>query len=112
MSAPLAIQMAKGEDLTFTCTHQQSQTNLAPMDITGWTISINIKDQVGNLALTKAATLTTPTSGQYSWSLVSADTLSLRSGTYTIDIWRIDTGGKRQMGAGQFTIMADVLFGS
>jgi hypothetical protein len=112
MSAPLLVQMAKGEDVIYSCTHQQSQSNAAPMDITGWTISVTIKDQMGNIALTKPGTLITPTSGQYNWSLVSADTLNLRSGTYLIDIWRIDPGSKRQMGYGSFIIAADALFGS
>lgn len=112
MSAPLAISVAKGEDVLFSCLHQTSQSNTAPVDISTWTIAITIKDQSGNVYLTKSGTVTSGPSGSYVWPLVSADTVSLKSGTYSIDIWRVDSGSRREMGIGSFTVTPDVYFGS
>ena len=112
MSAPLAINMARGEDITFTCTHQTSQTDSTPVNITAWTIAITIKDQSGNVTITKSGTVTGGAAGTYTWPIAAADTTGIKATVYSIDIWRTDSGSRREMGIGSFTVAPDVIYGS
>ena len=112
MSAPLALFVEKGEDVTFTGSQIVPPDTFpaGPMDVTAWTILVTIRLPAGGIFLTKPGTVTNGPAGVYTWSLANADTVNAVAGVYPIDIWRTDTGLNREMAKGQLTIVGDVRF--
>lgn len=111
MSAPLALSVAKGEDVTFAGTHTVSASDPTPVDISTWTMKVTVANPDGSIQFTKTPTVVNGPLGQYSWSVAHADT-NIAALTRSIDIWRIDVGFEREMGIGSFAVTPSVLFGS
>lgn len=112
MAASLTFVIAKGEDVTFTGTHQVSSSDNTPVDVSNWIITITIKNRAtGVTVFTTIATVTSGIDGEYAWS-VASDDMMIAAATYSIDIWRTEDGGRRAMGIGTFQIAPDVLYGS
>lgn len=112
-AAVLNLVIGKGEDVTFTGTHQVSETDATPVDLTGWTILVTVKDHIGRTTLfTETGTPANQTTnrGQFTWSLSSANT-SIASRTYAVDVWRTDAGFATLMAIGVLDIDAAVLNG-
>lgn len=108
-AAPLNLTIAKGEAVTFTCTHQTSAADTTAIDISGWTIVVTIEDEAGTTLITKAATVTSGPSGTYTFSVSHADTL-VEPAVYPVDIWRTDSGSETLMGYGKFRVTREVLY--
>ena len=104
MSAPLLLTIARGEEPRFVFTQYQSQPlPLQPLppveDITGWTIQVSCYNPDGSLQFQKAAVVILGPAGTYEWDLYYADT-DITPKARPIEIWRIDTNFRVQMGAG------------
>lgn len=108
-AANLAITAARGEAVTYTCTHQTSGASTTPIDITGWTIKVTARDESGAVVITKTATITSGPSGTYTFPVTHADT-SIQPKAYALDIQRVDSGSERLMGLGTWTILREVLY--
>jgi hypothetical protein len=108
MPASLKLAVAKGEAVTYTCTHRASQ-NGAVKDISGWTIQVNIALAGTPLQIT-AAVVDGP-NGVYAWSLTHAQT-NVGEQVVSMDIFRIDAGSETEMASGTFEIRKDTKYGS
>lgn len=109
--AAMSFVVAKGEAVTFTGTHQKSAIDATPVDISGWGILVTVKDRLGATIFSKPGDVTNGPLGQYSWSVVHADT-NIVAASYDVDIWRTDAGSEREMDIGVFSVVGDVLYGS
>lgn len=108
-AAPLNLSAAKGEAVTFTCTHEVSGSDPTVVDISGWTITVTAKDDSGTTVLGKSATVTSGPLGTYTFSVSHADML-LEPAVYSVDIWRTDSGSETLMGYGKFRVTREVLY--
>lgn len=108
-AATIAISAAKGEAVTYPCTHVTSGSSSTPIDITGWTIKVTARDQSGTVVLNKTASITSGVAGTYSFSVTHADT-TLTPFAYPLDIQRTDSGSEKLMGFGKWTITGEVLY--
>lgn len=112
VAAP-ALACIRGEDRTYTLTHQTSATDTTAINITGFTISATISKTPitsgGSAVITKVGTVTNGAAGTYTVALAHADTL-IDPGSYILEIWRTDSGSKTQMALGTLTVGPDVLY--
>lgn len=107
--APLAISIGRGQDRTYSCTHQTSGSDATAINITGWTISATAKDDSGTVVLSKAGTVTNGAAGTYTWAVTASDTL-LTPAAYRLDIYRTDSGSRTLMGLGTWTVTSEVKY--
>lgn len=103
-----AVEMYRGEDKTITYTILQSNGS-SPQNITGWTMTFRVASaQWGAAILTKVPTLTSPTTGECTVQLASADTSSLTQDgldtTYYFDLRRTDSGSRTELDNGSLVI--------
>jgi Tfp pilus assembly protein PilV len=105
--AQIALGCALGETRTFTGTHQVSEHDATAVDISGWTITVTIKN-AGGTSVTISGSVVTGPSGKYSWTTTPPNTLTLGVGDDAIDIWRTDIGSETLMGLGTFSITQEV----
>jgi hypothetical protein len=108
MPASLRLAVAKGEAVTYTCTHRASQAG-AVKDITGWTIQVNIA--LAGTPLQIAAAVVDGPTGVYAWSLTHAQT-NVAPQAVSFDIFRIDAGNETEMASGSFQIRSDTKYGN
>lgn len=108
-AATIAISAAKGEAVTYPCTHVTSASSSTPIDISGWTIKVTARDSNGTVVLNKTASVTSGPAGTYSFAVTTADT-KLTPYAYPLDIQRTDSGSEKLMGLGKWTITGDVLY--
>lgn len=106
--ATLNISVARGSAKTYNFTHQTSGSNTAAVNITGWTITVTVRNADGSLLFTKTASVVSGAAGTYTWSVTKANT-NVTPTSYPMDIWRTDSGSETLMGVGQFTITPEVL---
>lgn len=109
--AQLDLTCALGEDRTFAGTHYDSdpdtETDAAVVNITGWTITVTIKN-VALTTVTISATVTLGTAGTYTWTLSAAQSVTLGAGVSRMDVWRTNAGAATLMGIGDFNITQEV----
>jgi hypothetical protein len=107
LAAQIAATAYLGETRTFTWTHQVSETDTTPVNITGWTLTVTLKN-VALTTVTIAGTVTLGTAGTYSWILTAANTVTLGVGDCKIDVWRTNAGSETLMAIGTFSIATEV----
>jgi len=105
--AQLTLEAALGETRQFSGTHQTSSTDTTPIDITGWTLTVTIKNPIGT-TVTLAGTVVSGTAGTYRWTITAANTVTLGVNDSKIDVWRTDVGSETLMGLGTFSITQEV----
>lgn len=100
------LQIQRGEIVTFICTVFPQPTN-----ILNWTIAMKVKANYGDTAviLTKAAVITDPTNGEFSFTFGHTET-NITPRAYVYDIWRIDGGSEVELGKGDFIIAPAVTY--
>lgn len=114
MAVFLALGCYRGEDvLVYPWTITDPASGLA-LDITGWSISFTLKQTYsGGALITKTVgsgiTLTNPTAGVLSVSLLAADT-NQTAGRYFYALARTDSGAHAILTAGDWTIKDDTAF--
>lgn len=79
-------------------------------DITGWTVSFRVKQQLSDATAlqTLAGSLTTPASGLLTVSLSATVTTSLPDGMYAYDLWRTDSGSEACLSTGAMQVKGSV----
>lgn len=108
-AASISLFAARGEAVTYTCTHQTSAGTTTAIDISGWTITATARDETGAAVLSKTGTVTSGVNGTYTIAVTHADSL-LVPRAYRFDIWRTDSGSEKLMGVGTWTITGEVLY--
>jgi hypothetical protein len=108
-AASLSLACGRGEAVQFNGTHQTSATNTAPIDISGWTIKVMMRDNANNVVWDKTATVSNGPSGLYNFSVTHSDT-NIGFGTYAFDVQRTDSGSEKLMGFGTFQILPEVRY--
>lgn len=109
-AAAIGLRCARGEAVTFPLTHQTSESNTTPKDITGWTIAGTAKDENGNIVFSLAGAVVSGPAGTYTLSVTHAQTL-VEPKSYRLDVWRTDGSSETLMGIGTITIDQNVLYG-
>ncbi len=105
--AALTLTVTRGEARTFNGTHQTSATDTTAINITGWTLLVTVRDLLGRVLFSTAATVVSGLSGTYSFAFTAAQT-TLEPASYPCDLWRTDSGSETIMGLGTLQITSDV----
>ena len=111
MAAYVSFLVGKGEAATFFGTHQKTEKDSSPKDITGYTILVTAKHPDGTVAFAVPGAVLVGNAGTYSWSVTSVQT-NIAHDTLDIDIWRTDAGNEELMALGKFVIGQNVKYGS
>ena len=79
-------------------------------DITGWTLSLIVSDEVGDSTptLTQAATITTAATGLCEVALTKAQTAALAKPVYYWELARTNSGAETPLAYGTLTVMPRV----
>jgi hypothetical protein len=110
-AAPLDLDAYNGEDYEARGTHKSSRAPASSVvDISGWTIKFTVRAVATSpdALLSVDATLTAPTTGQYTIPLTAAQTAALGVGRYPCDVWRTDDGFQTEMAIGFLNILQSV----
>lgn len=98
----------------YTLTFNKIASTASPgTDITGWTtIKLTIRDlpTSSTVLLQKTATIVTPLTGIFTFSLSHAETLALGIGTFFYDVQRADAGSEALLSMGAFNVVQEVLY--
>lgn len=105
--ARIALECSRGEARTFAGTHQTSGSDTTAINITGWTISITVRDEGKITMFTKSGTVTSGPAGTYTFAVTATNT-TISAKPYSIDIWRVDSGSETLMAVGTLTISDEV----
>lgn len=111
MPATTNLQIYKGEAVTLPFKQVIAGTTTGE-DITGRTYVLTVRNRAGDTAtvLTKTATITSPTTGDYQFALTHAETVALAAGPYAYDIQRTDAGSETVVSIGAFEVLQEVLY--
>jgi len=102
--------IVKGEDYQINWTVQTSDTNTAPVDITGWTFSLTVKRRASDTTasvITPTNTIVTAASGLVKSVFAAADTLLLE-GDYEYAFWRTNSGSASCLSTGYVSVLDTV----
>ena len=92
-----SLQIYQGEDKVFSFT-------LSPVvDITGFTLSFDVKDATTQI-ITRVPAITSGPAGTFTVTLIDTNTDAIRTGIYTYDVWRTNTGFETVLAIGTFTV--------
>lgn len=99
------ISIYHGEDI------QLDFTMNPVVDISGWTLSLNVEGNPESPKLiTKAGTVTDGPNGEFSVTLTDADTGAVAVGRYRYDVWRTDAGNERVIADGELVMKDSARF--
>jgi hypothetical protein len=103
MSVSSNLTWFRGEDIVL-------DFEMTPaLDITGWTISFKLADQLGGtVQFTKSAAIVDGPRGKFRITIASADTASLSAGRYVWDARRTDSGNKATLADGHLDLRREV----
>lgn len=105
------LQAYKGEDVTLNVSPSSTVTS---KDVTGWSISFQLKKLNSDSALLLgpiAATITNGPQGLFTVTITSAQLQSLAAGLYYYDVWRTDVSSNTALVEGRFSVLPSVRFG-
>ena len=103
MSLTTNMTFFRGEDITL------DFTMTPPMDITGWTLSLEVANTLGGtIQFIKSATIVDGPRGRFRVTIASADTSSLAVGRYVWDCRRTDAGNKATVADGSIDLRQEV----
>lgn len=113
-AASITVTVGKGDSLVVNATHEVSASDTTPVNISGWTIAVDIRQHVGDqsVLLTLAATVVSGPAGTYTFTFTHAQTLALWAGDFAISIFRTDVGSEREMAVGTLTVEGNARYGS
>ena len=84
LAAQLVLTAYLGETRTFSGTHQTSEDDDTVKVITGWPITVTIKQRATTISL--SGTIVSETADTYTWTITAANTVSLGVRDCNIDI--------------------------
>jgi hypothetical protein len=112
MAAINDLSFYKGEAITQPLHHVLEGTT-TDVDITGWTIQLNVKpnpNKSANPVFTKTLPTTSPSTGRYSLALTHTESAQLRAGGYYYDIQRTDSGSEAVMSIGRWIVQQEIKY--
>ena len=100
-SFPASCEVWTGEDILLTFTRAAATT------ISGWTITgyLRKNHDDSDPTLTISGTITSNTSGIFTLALTAAQTAALANQSYTMEIWRVDSGSNTLMSSVYLTML-------
>lgn len=110
MAIQNTLTFARGEDIQLDGTFP----TLVSGGISGWTMVFEVKESPGGSSVsalfTSVATVTSSVDCTYTVDIASADTVTLDPGTYSFDLWRLDSGNFRHLAYGPLKLTGSVRY--
>lgn len=110
MAAPAShgLVLTQGDTLQVTWTLCSDAAGTTPIDITGRTYALKVKNSAGSTVLTATCTVPTGTDGRVVCTASAATTAAVAAGVYSYDLEETSSGVVATIVAGPFTVREDV----